>query len=498
MSFRVRPANGDDFKAIYQMAKLTGGGFTNLPADRGTLVAKLARSDASFARAEEVQSGDLYVFVLEDPKAKKIRGTCQVFGQVGVVQPFYSYHMSTLTQSSPELAKTFRNQLLTLTTDLEGSSEVGGLFLHPETRAGGWGSLIARSRYLFIKQHRARFGDRTLAELRGVMDEAGNAPFWDALAGRFFDMSFPEADEFNAVHGTRFIADLMPRTSIYVALLAETGRAVMGHPHPTGRAALRMLEQEGFVYDRYIDIFDGGPTVTARTDDIRTIREARTDTVVEIGEGGAAQGPRRHGTSEGLPRLLCVGQEAAEGRGHDRSGSGRAARDRNWRHGDPGEPVSVRETNFDGIIGPSHNYAGLSFGNVASMRHAGAASEPKAAALQGIEKMRANLSLGLSQGIFLPHPRPDRPWLAELGTTIEQAEPTLAANAMSASAMWAANAATVSPAPDTSDGKCHLTVANLRTMPHRSHEWPATLAQLQLAFASDAFAVHDPVPACLR
>jgi arginine N-succinyltransferase len=102
-------------------------------------------------------------------------------------------------------------------------------------------------------------------------------------------MSFPEADEFNAVHGTRFIADLMPRTPIYVALLAETGRAVMGHPHPTGRAALRMLEQEGFVFDRYIDIFDGGPTVTARTDDIRTIRDARTDTVVEIGEGGAAK-----------------------------------------------------------------------------------------------------------------------------------------------------------------------------------------------------------------
>jgi arginine N-succinyltransferase len=194
--------------------------------------------------------------------------------------------MSTLTQSSPELGKTFRNQMLSLTTDLEGSSEVGGLFLHPEVRAGGWGSLLARSRYLFMKQHRARFGDRTLAELRGVMDEAGNAPFWDALAGRFFDMSFPEADEFNAVHGTKFIADLMPRTPIYVALLAETAKAVMGHPHPTGRAALRMLEHEGFVFDRYIDIFDGGPTVTAKTDNIRTIHEARYDEVAEIGEGG--------------------------------------------------------------------------------------------------------------------------------------------------------------------------------------------------------------------
>lgn len=286
MSFRVRPARGEDFKAIYQMAKLTGGGFTNLPADRGTLTSKLARSEMSFAREDDSQSGDLYVFVLEDPRKKIIRGTCQVFGQVGVTQPFYSYHMSTLTQSSPELGKTFRNQMLSLTTDLEGSSEVGGLFLHPEMRAGGWGSLLARSRYLFMKQHRPRFGDRTLAELRGVMDEAGNAPFWDALAGRFFGMSFPEADEFNAVHGTKFIADLMPRTPIYVSLLAESGRAVMGLPHPTGRAALRMLEHEGFVFERYIDIFDGGPTVTARTDDIRTIREARTDEVAEIADGG--------------------------------------------------------------------------------------------------------------------------------------------------------------------------------------------------------------------
>lgn len=157
--------------------------------------------------------------------------------------------------------------------------------------------------------------------------------------------------------------------------------------------------------------------------------------------------------------------------------------------------MALAEINFDGIIGPSHNYAGLSFGNVASMGHAGEVSQPRAAALQGLDKMRANLALGLAQGIFLPHRRPHATWLAELGTRIEQADPVLAANAMSASAMWAANAATVSPAPDTADGKCHLTVANLRTMPHRSHEWPHTLAQLRLAFASDAFAVHPPIPA---
>jgi succinylarginine dihydrolase len=157
--------------------------------------------------------------------------------------------------------------------------------------------------------------------------------------------------------------------------------------------------------------------------------------------------------------------------------------------------MALTEINFDGIVGPSHNYAGLSFGNLASTRNVGEVSRPRAAALQGVEKMRSNLRLGLAQGIFLPHPRPSRSWLEALGTTIEEAEPKIAANAMSASAMWAANAATVSPAPDAADGKCHLTVANLNTMPHRSHEWPATLAQLRLAFSDRSFVVHEPVPA---
>ena len=154
----------------------------------------------------------------------------------------------------------------------------------------------------------------------------------------------------------------------------------------------------------------------------------------------------------------------------------------------------IREINFDGIVGPSHNYAGLSLGNLASTRHAGDVSQPRAAALQGIDKMRANLALGLAQGIFVPPPRPAEEWLEQLGTDIDNADSALAANAMSASAMWAANAATVSPAPDSADGKCHLTVANLKTMAHRSHEWRSTLAQLRLAFANPAFAVHEPVP----
>ena len=157
--------------------------------------------------------------------------------------------------------------------------------------------------------------------------------------------------------------------------------------------------------------------------------------------------------------------------------------------------MALVEINFDGIIGPSHNYAGLSLGNLASAANKGMVAHPRAAALQGLAKMRHNLGLGLAQGIFLPHPRPNRVWLESLGTTVEDAPDSLRPAAFSASAMWAANAATVSPAPDTSDGRCHLTPANLRTMVHRSHEWPATLVQLHLAFADEAhFVVHDPVP----
>lgn len=156
--------------------------------------------------------------------------------------------------------------------------------------------------------------------------------------------------------------------------------------------------------------------------------------------------------------------------------------------------MAIQEINFDGLVGPSHNYAGLSLGNLASAINAGAVSYPRQAALQGLAKMRSNLALGLEQGIFVPPPRPAERWLAALGTDIATADPVIAANAMSASAMWAANAATVSPAADCADKKCHLTVANLKSMAHRSLEWPDTLRQLNLAFAAPSFAVHPPVP----
>lgn len=295
MTFVIRAARDSDLQPLYEMAKLTGGGFTNLPPDRAALKIKLVRSAAAFARTDDAKADDLFVLVLENTATGDVRGTCQIFTHVGQSYPFYSYRLGTLTQHSKELGRTFRADMLGLTTDLEGCSEVGGLFLHPGERAGGLGMLLARARYLFIAQHRARFADRILAELRGIIDEAGGSPFWDGLAGRFFGMNFQDADQFNAVRGHQFIADLFPKHPIYIAMLPESARAVIGLPHPSGRAAMRMLENEGFAYENYVDIFDGGPTMIAKTDQVRTIRDAQPARIVAIDDDGGDAALVAHG-----------------------------------------------------------------------------------------------------------------------------------------------------------------------------------------------------------
>ena len=290
MTFRLRAARLSDLEHLYEMAKLTGGGFTNLPPDRKALGSKLERAAAAFANTEDTLVDEQFVLVLEDLNSRAVRGTCQLMTMVGQQWPFYSYRLNTITQYSKELDRTVRAELLSLTTDLEGTSEVGGLFLHPNERAGGLGLLLARSRYLFVAMHRARFADKIIAELRGIIDDRGGSPFWDGVAGRFFGMGFQEADYFNAINGNQFIADLMPKHPVYVAMLREEARSVIGVPHPNGRAAMRMLENENFRHDGYVDIFDGGPTMVAHTDDVTSVKNSTSATItdIDLGEGERA------------------------------------------------------------------------------------------------------------------------------------------------------------------------------------------------------------------
>ena len=163
------------------------------------------------------------------------------------------------------------------------------------------------------------------------------------------------------------------------------------------------------------------------------------------------------------------------------------------------------EANFDGIVGPTHNYAGLSAGNVASTSNRGSSSRPRDAALQGLAKAAALARLGLVQGWIPPQERPHVPTLRALGfpgsdevavATAASEAPHLLARACSASAMWTANAATVTPGSDSADGRVHMTVANLRAMPHRAIEPPQTARTLRAIFRDErTFAVHDALPA---
>lgn len=167
--------------------------------------------------------------------------------------------------------------------------------------------------------------------------------------------------------------------------------------------------------------------------------------------------------------------------------------------------MTAREYNFDGLVGPTHNYAGLSFGNVASAQHRQRVSNPRAAALEGLSKMRRLAELGIGQALLPPHPRPAWRWLHALGFrgTREQVldaafrtAPTLLASAYSASNMWTANAATVSPSADCADQRLHLSPANLASMLHRSLEAPQTYRVLRELFGrGDRIRVHPPLPA---
>lgn len=161
------------------------------------------------------------------------------------------------------------------------------------------------------------------------------------------------------------------------------------------------------------------------------------------------------------------------------------------------------EVNFDGLIGPTHNYSGLSHGNLASLSHAAMVSYPKAAALQGIGKMRSLIALGYQQGFFLPHVRPDLGVLRQLGFSgsplqviekVSAEAPHLLSMVYSASSMWAANAATVTPSADTADNKVHFTAANLVTTVHRAIECQQTTHCLSTVFAdTDHFEIHGPI-----
>lgn len=267
------------------LAELSGPGFTSLPVNEALLRSRLEASDQAFSgRTKRPQTGK-FLMMLEDRTDGSVGGCCAVKAGVGIDQPFFNYRIITLAQASQAADRRFDMDALILTNEFVGYTEVGTLFLRPEMRGAGVGRLVAQSRYMLMAASPDAFSEQVLAELRGVVDEDGDTPFWDCLGRHFFRMSFPEADFLSATSDNQFILDLMPKYPIYVDLLPPEAREVIGRCHAQGVGALKLLEWEGFRFERVVDIFDGGPLVKCERQNIRTIRESRV-VPLEVGEVG--------------------------------------------------------------------------------------------------------------------------------------------------------------------------------------------------------------------
>ena len=275
----IRPAGPADLDHLLELAILSGPGFTSLPEDPDQLSERLDVSRDSFTGAIPA-SDRWFTLMMEETDTGDVDGIASVKATVGLKRPFFSFRISNNPAQSPSLGIRLDHQTLTLVNECSGWTEVGSLFLKADRRKGGAGRLLSQSRYMLIGAQPELFAETVLAELRGVFTPDGACPFWDHVAHKFFPMPFDQADMMTGSTDKQFILDLAPRHPIYVDLLPEPARAVIGKVHPQGVAAMALLESEGFRPNGLVDIFDAGPTVTCPRDHIRTVRDARRLSVV--------------------------------------------------------------------------------------------------------------------------------------------------------------------------------------------------------------------------
>lgn len=278
----LRPSRMEDHQAVLELARQAGFGMTSLPPDPEVLRQKIESSMHSFAGTYAKPGQESFFFVLEDSDTGQIVGTTGIKARIGLSQPFYSYKVTTITQISSQLDKFSKHSLLQVTNDLTGATEIGALFLLPSYRRDRMGKMMSLARFLFIAAFRERFAPQVIAEMRGVHDIEGKSPFYSALPRHFFEMSFAEADYINATQGNQFINDLMPKYPIYVSLLPKRAQQVIGQANAASEPARAMLEGQGLNYQGYIDIFDGGPTLSAPIDQVHAVRHSVHATIGRI------------------------------------------------------------------------------------------------------------------------------------------------------------------------------------------------------------------------
>ncbi|HHN79022.1 MAG TPA: hypothetical protein ENK11_10185, partial [Phycisphaerales bacterium] len=307
----IRRAKIDDVSTLLKLAKMVH--FINLPPDRDIIAQKIAHSRNSFLRIADalaepepeptprtlsgmgvdldrlkglgasMTDTPLYLFVLEDVQSGNVLGTSQTLARMGGPgNPNFSFKLDRRHFFSESLQTGTTQIVAKLHADESGPSEIGGLILQPSYRGHPQklGFFLSVVRFHFMGLHRGLFADRVLAEMMAPITDDAHSLLWDFLGRRFIPLSYEEADRF-CQYSREFIASLLPTDELYLSLLPPAARAVIGEVGPETQPARRMLEKLGFKYHGFVDPFDGGPHLTAKTDEIPLVRDTRRGTLGE-------------------------------------------------------------------------------------------------------------------------------------------------------------------------------------------------------------------------
>lgn len=278
----IRLAQPSDLRSLMKLSALLPPGMTSMPFDLATWEKKLELVQQSTQSVVRTDQESVYLLVMEDTDSGDIVGTAGIVAGVGLTNPFYNYKLSKDVRHSEELDIRVVSNLLNLINDFTGETELISLYLMPQNRVQYAGQFLSRCRYVFMSDFPERFSDMVFAEIRGWLDESERSPFWKHLGSKFFNLPFAKADFISAVNGSQFISDLMPRFPIYLELLPEEAVEVIGKPHDDSVPALKLLEREGFRYEKTIDIFDAGPVMQCHRENIASIRNTRSVAIAEI------------------------------------------------------------------------------------------------------------------------------------------------------------------------------------------------------------------------
>jgi arginine N-succinyltransferase len=272
----LRPVQLTDLPQLQRLARESLVGVTSLPDDSERLREKILDSCTSFEQSVQSPGPENYFFVLEDLTNRSLVGCSEILATAGYDEPFYSLRNRHFNSASRELNIDHGVPALSLCHDLSGHTLLRGFHIDAAWVRSASSELLSRARLLFIAAHPRRFSDTVITEIVGYSSDEGHSPFWDAVGKHFFDLPYIEAERLCGLESRSFLAELMPQYPIYVPMLPQAAQDCIGRVHPDGQEAVEILEREGFQTNSYIDLFDGGPTLYARTANIRSIARSET------------------------------------------------------------------------------------------------------------------------------------------------------------------------------------------------------------------------------